>query len=76
MNQINDEEINILRNLLADCQSQRISRHLRNIFICYLQREHMALPIDFDEILIDLEQLFDILDFVEKIQCNNQSVAE
>ncbi|NCI45037.1 hypothetical protein [Sediminibacterium soli] len=61
---MNQEEINDLKRVLEDFQTERENKHLRRIFIIYLQSEHENLPIDFSEVLIDLEQLFDILDLM------------
>ena len=63
---MNQESIDELKKVLEDFEITRANKHLRKIFIIYLQSEHENLPIDFTEVLIDLEQLFDILDLMEK----------
>lgn len=55
-----------LRKALEDFEIERANKHLRKIFIIYLQSEHESLPVNFMEVLIDMEQLFDILDLMEK----------
>lgn len=62
---MNQEDIDELRKVLNDFEIGRANKHLRKIFIIYLQSEHENLPIDFTEVLIDLEQLFDMLDLME-----------
>ncbi len=64
--QINQKNIDDLKRVLTDFEITRANKHLRRIFIIYLQSEHENLPIDFSEVLIDLEQLFDVLDLMEK----------
>lgn len=61
---MNQEQINELKRVLGDFEIVRANKHLRKIFIIYLQSEHENLPIDFTEVLIDLEQLFDMLDLM------------
>ena len=63
---MNQESIDELKKVLEDFEITRANKHLRKIFIIYLQSEHENLPIDFTEVLIDLEQLFDILELMEK----------
>jgi len=60
------EYIDELKRVLDGFEITRSNKHLRKIFIIYLQSEHENLPIDFTEVLIDLEQLFDILDLMER----------
>jgi hypothetical protein len=62
---MNQENIDRLKRVLNDFEIGRANKHLRKIFIIYLQSEHKRLPIDFTEVLIDLEQLFDMLDLME-----------
>lgn len=62
---MNQEYIDELKRVLGDFKIDRANKHLRKIFIIYLQSEHENLPIDFAEVLIDLEQLFDMLDLME-----------
>lgn len=62
---MNQDRIDELKRVLGDFEIERANKHLRKIFIIYLQSEHENLPIDFTEVLIDLEQLFDILDLME-----------
>jgi len=59
------EYIDELKRVLSDFEIERANKHLRKIFIIYLQSEHENLPINFTEVLIDLEQLFDMLDLME-----------
>ncbi|OYZ01870.1 MAG: hypothetical protein B7Y37_04545 [Sphingobacteriia bacterium 28-36-52] len=63
MTQDNYEELKIIVN---DFEFGRVNKHLRKIFIIYLQSEYKNLPIDFADVLIDFEQLFDLLDFLGK----------
>lgn len=62
---MNQEQVDELRMVLNDFKIERTNKHLRKIFIIYLQSEHENLPINFTEVLIDLEQLFDMLDLME-----------
>lgn len=62
---MNNEQVDELKKVLNDFEIERTNKHLRKIFIIYLQSEHENLPIDFMEVLIDLEQLFDMLDLME-----------
>lgn len=62
---MNQEYIDELKRILNDFEVERVNKHLRKIFIIYLQSEHENLPINFTEVLIDLEQLFEILDLME-----------
>lgn len=64
MKEMKQEEIDDLERILEDFQAERANKHLRRIFIIYLQSEHENLPIDFAEVLIDFEQLFNILDLM------------
>ncbi|MBI2284513.1 MAG: hypothetical protein HYU71_12445 [Bacteroidetes bacterium] len=62
---MNQEQIDGLTRVLNDFEITRANKNLRKIFIIYLQSEHENLPIDFMEVLIDFEQLFDLLDLME-----------
>lgn len=44
----------------------RLNRNLRKIFLGYLQGNHHMIPLDFEEYLIDLEFLTELLDVAEK----------
>jgi len=65
-----------LKRIVNDFEFGRVNKHLRNIFIIYLQSEYETLPIDFADVLIDFERLFDLIDFLEKWSnpnlCSNQ----
>lgn len=60
------DQIEELRIALNDFDIGRAGKHFHKIFITYLQSEHENLPINFSEVLIDLEQLFSILDILEQ----------
>jgi hypothetical protein len=47
---------------LQSTPPSRLSRGLRHIFLDYLVYHHQWLPLDFHEILLDLNKLFDLLD--------------
>jgi hypothetical protein len=49
----------------------RVSKNLRRLLLSYLESYHTNLPIDFDEILFDLDQLFQLLDIANDIKMNN-----
>ncbi len=65
-----------LKRIVNDFEFGRVNKHLRNIFITYLQSEYENLPIDFADVLIDFERLFKLIDFLEKWSnpnlCSNQ----
>lgn len=65
-----------LKRIVYDFEFGRVNKHLRNIFIIYLQSEYENLPIDFADVLIDFERLFKLIDFLEKWSnpnlCSNQ----
>lgn len=73
---MNQVQIDELKRVLADFEITRANKHLRKIFIIYLQSEHENLPIDFTEVLIDLEQLFDMLDLMERWNKPDVSLKE
>lgn len=73
---MNQEYIDELKRVLNDFEITRANKHLRKIFIIYLQSEHESLPIDFAEVLIDLEQLFDMLDLMESWNKSKNIIIE
>ena len=62
---MNKEFIDQLKKVLSDFEIARANKHLRKIFFIYLNSEHQSLPINFEELLLDLEKLFALLDFIE-----------
>lgn len=51
-----------MRYFLQDHSPERVSRNLRKVLIDYLRSQQAGLPLEWDEILNDLESLFDLLD--------------
>jgi len=62
---MHNEFIDQLKKVLSDFEIARANKHLRKIFLIYLNSEHQSLPINFEELLIDLEKLFELLDLIE-----------
>jgi hypothetical protein len=53
-----------LDRIFESTSPNRVSRSLMRIFIGYLESNHTNLPIDFDQMLFDLEYVFQILDML------------
>jgi len=62
---MNKEFIGQLKKVLSEFEIARANKHLRKIFLIYLNSEHQNLPINFEELLLDIEKLFELLDFIE-----------
>jgi len=54
---MNKEFIDQLKKVLSEFEIARANKHLRKIFLIYLNSEHQNLPINFEELLIDVEKL-------------------
>lgn len=59
------EFIDQFKKVLSEFEIARANKHLRKIFLIYLNSEHQNLPINFEELLLDIEKLFELLDFIE-----------
>ncbi len=62
---MNKEFIDQFKKVLSDFEIARANKHLRKIFLIYLNSEHQNLPINFEELLLDVEKLFELFDFIE-----------
>ena len=51
-----------MRYFLQDHSPERIIKNLRKVFIDYLRSQQAGLPLEWDEILNDLESLFELMD--------------
>lgn len=49
---------------LEDNNFERMNRNLRKIFIDYLRQQSAGLDVNFDDILYDIEAIFNLLDDV------------
>lgn len=45
--------------------AQRLNRNLRNMLLLYIHYEQQALPVEMDDLLCDMLNLFRLLDAVE-----------
>jgi hypothetical protein len=65
-------------SFITDHPPERVSRHLRTILLDYIGYEsEIGLPIDFNIYLLELNDLFDLLDCAvdEKIKALNKNVV-
>ncbi len=51
-----------MRYFMQDHSPERVAKNLRKVFIDYLRSQQAGLPVEWDEILNDLESLFELLD--------------
>ena len=63
-----------MRYFIQDHSPERISKHLRIVFLDYLKMQNIGLPTDFDNILNDVEALFDLLDVIAEEKKDTQHV--
>jgi hypothetical protein len=68
LNLYNDSK-KALDQIFESTTPNRVSSNLRRILFGYLEANHTILPIDFDEILFDLDQVFQIL---EMLSCQKE----
>jgi hypothetical protein len=67
---LNNDSIKLLEQVLDTTYPNRVSKNLRRIVFAYLETCHTNLPTDFDEMLFDLDQLFNILDIIKDCKSN------
>jgi hypothetical protein len=65
---IDNDTIKLLEQILDTTYPNRVAKNLRQILFAYLETSHTNLPIDFDEMLFDLDQLFQILDIIRDLK--------
>jgi hypothetical protein len=65
---IDNDTIKSLEHILDTTYPNRVAKNLRRIVFAYMETSHTNLPIDFDEILFDVDQLFLILDIVSDLK--------
>ncbi len=54
--------VNEVRQFLATNSCERISKNLRIVFFAYLREIENGMPGEYDEILSDMEKMFDLLE--------------
>jgi ferritin len=57
-NNFSQEFLDGMRYFLQDHSPERIDKNLRLVFFDYLRNQREGLPIEFDEVLNDIEALF------------------
>jgi len=55
-----------MRYFIQDTSPARVSRNLRIVFFDYLRNQQEGLPMEFDQILNDMQNLFELLDVAAK----------
>lgn len=55
-----------VRYFISDHSSKRISKNLRIVWFDYLRYQTAGLHVEFDEILADIEALFDLLEVLSE----------
>ena len=73
-NKLSKEFKDRMRYFIQDHSPERISKHLRIVFLDYLKMQNIGLPTDFDNILNDVEALFDLLDVIAEEKKDTQHV--
>ena len=61
-NGLSKELADKVRYFIQDTSPSRVSKNVRALLFGYLRNQAEGLPIDLEEILNDLEALFDLLD--------------
>lgn len=62
------EMVDRFKLFIEDNNLDRMNRNLRKIFIDYLRQQSAGLDVNFDEILYDMEAIFNLLDDVSDIK--------
>ena len=61
-NGLSKELADKVRYFIQDTSPNRISKNLRALLFGYLRNQAEGMPVDLEEILNDMEALFDLLD--------------
>ena len=51
-----------VRYFIQDTSPARVGKNLRIVFFDYLRNQREGLPIEFDQVLDDMQNLFELLD--------------
>ena len=51
-----------MRYFIQDCSPARVSTNLRGVFFDYLRNQREGLPMEFDQVIDDMQNLFALLD--------------
>jgi hypothetical protein len=62
--QFSDVLIERLKYLIEDSDPLRVSRNLRKVFFDYLRFQNGLTDAEFDDILTDIEEVFNLLDVI------------
>ena len=61
-NGLSKELADKVRYFVQDTSPARVSKNLRVVFFDYLRNQREGLPIEFDQVLDDMQNLFELLD--------------
>ena len=63
-NTFSQEFLDGMRYFLQDHSPERIEKNLRLVFFDYLRNQRDGLPTEFDEVLNDMEALFELIETI------------
>ena len=63
---LSDELLNQIKYFIQDKDATRVGKNLRVVFFDYLRFQTSGLPLDFDEILNDVETVLDMLQVIDE----------
>ena len=61
---LTEESIDRIQKFVEDNDLNRMSRNLRKIFFDYLRQQQAGLDIEFNEVLNDVENIIDLLEYI------------